>query len=97
MPTTSYYLVTGALAYNNTNLVADKQYYAAIQKNAVNVVYGLLHSSHIASIGTQLSTIAYFTANDLITLAGWHSSGADTITVFGYENLTSLGVFLLQG
>lgn len=96
VPTTGYYLVTGQVIFEATDLVADKGYSVAIYKNAAQIIWATTHASHAATLSVIVTDIVYLAAADDIELYALSDSGDNAVDIESGEDQTFLAIHFLS-
>ena len=98
-PTAGYYLINGLITYSNP--VADSRYDAMIYADGSSIASSFHHTgsdvaTDKANLGVNVTTIAYLTATQAITLRARVFCGASTVDILNAATVTYLEVHLLS-
>ncbi len=88
--TAGYYLIFGSS--NFTNVVADKMYETLIYVNGANQGYTDTHTSLVAAISSQVSTLIHLNVNDYVELYATSNAGVDTVGIMSGNGATYLAI-----
>lgn len=91
-----YYLVIGAILWDDVDIVADKVYLAALYKNAVNAATSYNQTAVANYLTSQAQDIIHCDVDDTLSLWAYHEAGVGTIDIFGASQYTNLSIHLLS-
>ncbi len=94
-PQSGYYQVNACVRFKD--VVADKEYGAAIYANGTNVAKSLVHASLVGSVlSAVVSDLVYVAAGQDIELYALSRSGDDAVDVYGEEASTWFSIFYVS-
>lgn len=103
IPVTGYYLVSACVYWENTDLLADKNYGAAIYYDPLGAgsdaaIAQNINQSSVAGkfITCNICDIYKFTATDTVHLRCWHDDGTGNPDIESGANMTYLSIMLIS-